>query len=585
LAVPAFQRNYSWTKIEVSQFLTDIYESARSGESHFWGPVVVLQRDASKSHYSLIDGQQRITTAVVMLSILRDAALKLNQRFVNVGLASQYELPPGVRNSLFLSPQFSEPRFEGSYLINEVLSERIIADPTGPNPNGGPDLARGLIGKRGGGLSDAARKHTKELRAAYLQIQQSLKDELEKCPTDAEQTSFVERVFHALTRNFEIHTMVLISEDDAYTLFESLNDRGLRLSPTDLLKTFTLDEIRQSGQSALAAAIQDWDDAVTALGDYDFTKFLRHYLLTRTSSKIQNRKIFSEFKGQVNALAPNGATKNLAYIASATQSYAQLIGTSQHPDPKMRQSFERMNIYSKTHRIFLLGMLEVGGLTLTDQQKLTRAIEFLSYRWISTGGNAQELETIYQEQFHVLRASPIPATCADVMKALMDKAPDDQAFGLLTESDSPALQRYLLTRIEQSTGGAIAGSPELEHLAPQQPGNNSAHWHAAVGDPINADAAGNVYEDYVYNWGNLTLLEKPLNRAIKNSPWPQKLSGLPPRNWGISNSNYNLNQRIKTEAAWTKAEIINREAWLKSVSLVLLSKNWVTTGVDAINKW
>lgn len=584
VSVPAFQRNFSWTKIEVSQFLSDIYSSAVTSDGHFWGPVVVLQRDPLKLNFELIDGQQRITTAVIMLAVLRDQALQLTQKFVNLGLPSQYELTPGIRNSLFLSPRFSEPRFVGSYLINTVLSGRIIADPTRPNPSGGENIQRQPIRKRGGGLSDVDRKHTKELRAAYLQIEESLKTKISARPTDDQKTLFVESIFHALTRNFEIHTMVLISEDDAYTLFESLNDRGLRLNPGDLLKTFTLDEIRQGSAETIDGAIARWDDAMTSLGDFDFTKFLRHFLLTRTTAKVQNRKIFSEFKNQVQRLQPGGAVKNLGHIEIAASNYSKLLAPSLHPDQKLKDSFNRMSLYSQTHRVFLLGMLELE-LEMPDQQRLTRAIENLSYRWIATGGNAQELETIYQQQLHVLKANPISVNCMSIVNNLLAKAPPDDVFNKFTDNDSPALQKYLLIRIEKSRGGDISETAEIEHLAPQQPGSNGNHWYPAVASPDVPDAAGNVYEDYVYNWGNLTLLERSLNRAIKNSEWPIKLTGTGPRRWGINDSNYNLNQTIKTRTAWTVAEIVSREAWMKEIAVVLLSENWVRTGVDTIPMW
>ena len=584
VSVPAFQRNFSWTKIEVSQFLSDIYESATTMHGHFWGPIVVLQRDPARQNFELIDGQQRLTSAVVMLSVLRDQALQLTQKFVNLGQPGQYELPPSIRNSLFLSPQFSEPRFFGSYLINTFLSERIIADPTQPNPSGGPLVERAPIRIRGGGLSDADRKHTRELRAAYLQIEQSLQKEIEAKLTNDEKTLFVEKVFHALTRNFEIHTMVLLSEDDAYLLFESLNDRGLHLSPGDLLKTFTLDEIRRGAALPLEAAIARWDGAVELLGDYDFTKFLRHFLLTKTSATVQSRRVFSEFKIQVETLQPGGAIKNLALLETAAINYSQLLGHHPSSDQVLTDSFARMELYSQTHRVFLLGMLELG-LSIQDQQRLTRAIENLSYRWVATGGNAQVLESLYQESFHSLKVNPIPSNCMSIVRTLLDKAPTDASLSNLTDNNSAALQRYLLMRIEQSRGGAIAGTAELEHLAPKQPGLHATHWHGAVADPITQDASGRVYEDYVYNWGNLTLLELALNRTIKNSEWPTKLTGAGPRRWGINDSNYNLNQEIKTRLAWTAAEIVSREAWMKSVAPALLSENWVRTGVDRIQMW
>ena len=584
VSVPAFQRNFSWTKIEVSQFLSDIYASAATSDGHFWGPIVVLQRDPSKLNFELIDGQQRITTAVIMLAVLRDQALQLTQKFVNLGLPSQYELTPGIRNSLFLSPRFSESRFVGSYLIDTVLSERIIADPTRPNPGGGETIQRSPIKKRGGGLSDVDRKHTKELRAAYLQIEESLKTKISAQPTDDGKTLFVESIFHALTRNFEIHTMVLISEDDAYTLFESLNDRGMRLNPGDLLKTFTLDEIRQGSAVSIEVAIARWDDAVASLGDFDFTKFLRHFLLTRTTAKVQNRRIFSEFKKQVERLQPGGAVKNLGHIEAAASNYSKLLAPSSDPNQELKDSFNRMSLYSQTHRVFLLGMLELE-MEIQDQQRLTRAIENLSYRWITAGGNAQELESIYQDQFHILKANPIPSNCMSIVNNLLAKAPVDDVFINFTDNDSSALQKYLLIRIEKSRGGDIAESVELEHLAPQQPGNNSNHWYSAVANPATPDAAGNVYEDYVYNWGNLTLLERKLNRTISNSDWPTKLTGAEPRRWGINDSTYNLNQAIKTRAAWTAEEIVSREAWMKRIAKVLLSENWVRTGVDTIPMW
>ena len=142
-----------------------------------------------------------------------------------------------------------------------------------------------------------------------------------------------------------------------------------------------------------------------------------------------------------------------------------------------------------------------------------------------------------------------------------------------------------MIRIEKSRGGDISETAELEHLAPQQPGSNGNHWYSAVASPDIQDAAGNVYEDYVYNWGNLTLLERSLNRAIKNSEWPIKLTGTGPRRWGINDSNYNLNQTIKTRTAWTVAEIVSREAWMKEIAAVLLSENWVRSGVDTIPMW
>jgi uncharacterized protein with ParB-like and HNH nuclease domain len=65
-SVPDFQRNYSWTDVEIRQFWQDV-EAVLEGQNadHFLGPIVVLE---SASGRTLIDGQQRITTLAILAS-------------------------------------------------------------------------------------------------------------------------------------------------------------------------------------------------------------------------------------------------------------------------------------------------------------------------------------------------------------------------------------------------------------------------------------------------------------------------------------------------------------------------------------
>lgn len=134
------------------------------------------------------------------------------------------------------------------------------------------------------------------------------------------------------------------------------------------------------------------------------------------------------------------------------------------------------------------------------------------------------------------------------------------------------MQRYVLRRIESSTGGAIAGTPHIEHLAPQNPDKNDNYWFQAVAKAEAdakkkaPDAKGPFYEDHISNWGNLTLLEASLNKSVQNRPWPKKLSGVGSFG-GISASNYSINGHIKSMPQWTADDILRREKWIKSVSV------------------
>jgi hypothetical protein len=582
--IPSFQRNYSWTKKQVEQFLADVYGTAESEVNHFWGPLVVLRRPEAPRELEVIDGQQRLTTAVVMLAALRDHAATLSQPMVNPGTPGQWPAFTAVRNFLFQPPTLSQPKFEGSYLIAKVLSERIIADPTTPDANGGV-VSRPPLSRNGGGMTVAERKHSKELRTAYTQIQESLSKKITAQPTDAAKTQYVASVFFALTTRFEIYTLELSNEDDAFVLFESLNDRGLRLNPADILKTLTLHDISQSpGIMSVDKALETWDDAAESLGDLDFTKFLRHYLLTKTTRKVQNHRIVSEFRELIERLNPDGACKNLLDIENAAMHYSFALGITKHPDAQLAECFERMNRYSDTHRVFAIALLKTQ-IDMPSKRRLARAVEFLSYRWITAGQNAQELESLYQKLSHALaadqRASGVDTVVAELVKA----APDDARFiSSLTENDSPHMLRYLLYRIEESQGGGLSASTDLEHLAPQSPAAHSAYWHGKIASTSEPDASGLLYENYVDSWGNITLLESKLNKSIKNSEWPQKVAGV--GNYkGLNASNYSVNSTLKTLPEWTGEMIRHRESWLTECALSLVSTNWVDTGVATVAMW
>ena len=73
--IPPFQRNYEWTEIQCEELFRDIEKSYKSGKSHYLGNVVYYVGQNSGASYNeniLIDGQQRITTILLLLCAIRD---------------------------------------------------------------------------------------------------------------------------------------------------------------------------------------------------------------------------------------------------------------------------------------------------------------------------------------------------------------------------------------------------------------------------------------------------------------------------------------------------------------------------------
>ena len=582
VVVPNFQRNYAWTPTQITEFMDDIIDSAGDDHSHFWGPVVFLRSESDPDVYEVIDGQQRLTSAIIMLSLLRDEAFAFSGRLIYAGTPGEHNLYTKFRNILFLPPHYQFPRFTANYLVEKAFNTSVLPDPKDASGTSRPHLSPG-----GRGMSNSEKKNTKELRKAYTNLKKRLQDELSKYGTDAEKKEFLDSIFRALTSSFEIHSMVLGDVNDAYVLFETLNNRGLRLNPADLLKTLTLRQIREtSSQKKFDDALELWDDTTEVLGDYDFSKFLRHYLLTQTQEKIQVNKIYRTFSTTIAALGKNGAEQNLVKLNKASLIYAQLLNIEENDDPILQRCFARMDTYSDTHRVFLLGMMLLK-LDKASQQRLARAIEVISFRWIAAGQNAQELETFYQTTIHRLAKDTSIKGVDAIVDLILDHAPSDAVLSSLQHKESTTIQKYALRRIED----VLAKSPldwdnkaAIQHFAPLKP-LDPEYWGHLVAPMDTVDGEPD-YEDFADSWGNLGLIERSLLNAVERENWPVKVSGLGDgKHDGLSKSKFKLTQAACTQQKWTRALIEHRSEWLRDSILQLCGKDWAKDGKESIKSW
>jgi uncharacterized protein with ParB-like and HNH nuclease domain len=83
--IPDYQRNYAWKSDQIDAFLSDVLGmiEADDASQHFFGPIVVLEPQAGE--LSVVDGQQRLTTTVMFLAILRDLIAELEDNKYQVG--------------------------------------------------------------------------------------------------------------------------------------------------------------------------------------------------------------------------------------------------------------------------------------------------------------------------------------------------------------------------------------------------------------------------------------------------------------------------------------------------------------------
>lgn len=216
VVLPEFQRPYSWEKTQLAAFWGDLknfcerYKKDSVAASYFLGPIVTIE---SSAEITVLDGQPRLATATILLSVLRDIAREIHgaqplqeldyfARDIQRELIEKKDTQP-LRYALTLS-ELDEPYFLPAFKTSP-------ATPATP----------------------AIRSH-KLMQAAYDYFHQEvsvLTDGKQALPACEE----LKLLRDTLTKGMNLVVIVVDDEESAYDIFEALNDRGLRLSVPDLV--------------------------------------------------------------------------------------------------------------------------------------------------------------------------------------------------------------------------------------------------------------------------------------------------------------------------------------------------------------
>src|SRR5262249_29262833 len=194
-----FQRPYSWESPQWAALWHDLAElcEEESPRNHFIGSIVTMPSKSvpeGVTKYILIDGQQRLTTLLVLLAVIRDKARKqpgnLADKIEDLLLKNRHQ--EGTDVYKLLPTQVDRPAF------------CAITDPA-QAPKGAP------------------------LRAAYEFFERRLRLSPEVN---------LERLYNVIRNNLVLVSVVLDRDDNPYLIFESLNFKGRPLTQADLIRNF-----------------------------------------------------------------------------------------------------------------------------------------------------------------------------------------------------------------------------------------------------------------------------------------------------------------------------------------------------------
>ena len=252
--VPPHQRNFAWTLEEARQLWDDIIDAIQEDLPEYFLGTIVVQEDRDEKTRGLIDGQQRLAALSMIFAAIRTKYAQLkDDRAIDV-----YSEFLGVKDR---RTRITDPRLTLNE-VNETTFQRLVVEDASDD-----DIASACKDRTASPSNVLLAKAAQFIRDS---VHEKAESTVSHVPFLLELEDFVrDRIVVILVR--------VGDEADAYLIFETLNDRGLELSISDLLKNYIFG---RSGKH-LETVRNQWREMVTILGTQNQTQFLRHYWLSK----------------------------------------------------------------------------------------------------------------------------------------------------------------------------------------------------------------------------------------------------------------------------------------------------------------
>lgn len=572
--VPNFQRNYSWTDEQIDSFHTDLKFARTRKTDHFLGSTILMKSDNTSTEdksYQIIDGQQRLTTIFMYIALIRDQVQALEIRSLEPSDPNgvTINVHSKATEMLFSNESTGESRFKSNDLLRDTFISHIIREPNSARPT----------------FRSRDKYWTLDLRKSYKRISDLIKEDLRNLDPES-QLRLLWEMLQTLRDRVQILPIYTTTYPESFDIFMTLNSRGLSLGPSDLVKSLFMKYMAYGviGSNQIAeineSVAKRWKEITDLIGDGDVDQFLRHYLVSTEVDGVQSKKIYSIFDGKLNAPNVNPASESdslLRELATKAEIYSQLLKPANIEDSVLRNSCSTLHLISDSYRILMLVLLDENcTFDVRQKRELVKVCEVLTIRWILTGGNAQELEDLFQNTCKKYRESN--GDFDQVKLVLSEKIPTDQKCQVQFDLDvtRSALIRAVLFRINSIFGDQVGllsldtRKMHIEHIAPE---TSTEHWMEQL-FPENPNESAAEYSVLVEQWGNKTLLEKPINESIGQKPFAEKCDGVEGSNFGgYRNSVLQMTKDLTEFDAWNVNLIKKRSRWIRECFLNIWSMN------------
>lgn len=510
--VPRFQRAYSWSKDQVKELWDDIIANIQinnekdvSHEEYFIGALVLVGDDKSNV-LQIVDGQQRLTTITILLSVLCERFKELKKENLAEAIFKNYieGQDDDGKNYFKLDNETPKPFFQKSiqYINKEQSSPQTDEEKT-------------LLSS----YQEFYSFTTRDNLASRFRISKKVDDE--------KYEMLLRAVRDQVVKYLKVIFITVAEEEEAYTIFETLNARGMNLSFVDLIKNKLFKELTDTHPDDDAKTT--WKNIRLVISSREtvgsLETFVRHWWISKYSY-VGEENIYKAFK-KLWSEDKIDAKEFIKELHSDSETYIKIASPlqedfKQQEEKSIYNTLSAFKIFNITQqRAFLLSLFKARErriLKLDDQKEIMLFLERFHFMFNAVCSlRPSGVENSYSRAARDLQNASDKQRAKKIINILKDslttRIPDETVF---TEkfkelkfyngyTRDKKLIQYIFNKIERSKLVTNELAPEnisLEHILCQS--NND--------------------KEIVGKIGNLLPLSQELNEKAKDKLVVDKLS-------------------------------------------------------------
>lgn len=555
--IPDYQRAYSWNKDNLKQLIDDIMDSIglnkennnvfEEYEPYFIGSIVLCSKeykDDGSGLYDVIDGQQRLTSIIILIATIRD--LTKNEAYKNILSSLIYQKPNelmGIKESIRVRVRGKEAEFFKKYVLTD----------------GGTDL-----------INEIDEKEISEAKQNMLNAIRTFKEVFVD-----ENGEVLESKLDEFTKYFLQKVVVVVITTDSFTsafrLFNVINARGLPLTNADLLKSENLRVISEDKRNIYTDM---WENIEQELGK-DKLEQIIGFMRTMKQNRKATATVYEEFSKKIFVSEPDYIGVNFVeHLKEIKDLYNKYINEGNIELSSKDNSIYYQNLVRIMRDFIPYDEWMVALIKFIEKFKNDEDIlEFLKVLekrividWVNGNSFADRLARVYKvlevidssSSLEEIKKSNVFISDLERTTAYFRNSLDDIEF---YSKGRMLVPKYILIRLDmEKRNGEILDYTNkimLEHILPRNA--KDAYWTT------------NFTVDERKNWcnklGNLVIINGTKNTKLNNKAFAEKVE-----QYLSKKSDFEITKEVLALNDWKIESVAGRQESLMNRALNLWTK-------------